>query len=141
MGNEMFQARLDDDFADRIHEYREDNYMNKSEAVRHLLRVGLEAETREEEDSGEGRLGVLERLAGPNMMGVAVVLLFLSALSMGGAAWVGTSSIIFMIGLLYLSFFLMLASLAILGVGLAAMLALERPLQSLIRYNQGTADE
>ena len=44
MANEMFQARLDEDFADEIHEFREEKHMNKSEAVRHLLRAGLEAE-------------------------------------------------------------------------------------------------
>lgn len=50
MGNELFQARLPDDFADRIHEYREENHMTKSEAIRHLIRTGLEAETEEEKE-------------------------------------------------------------------------------------------
>jgi len=49
MGNEMFQARLNDDFAERIHEFRDEQYMSKSEAVRHLLRTGLEAETDDEQ--------------------------------------------------------------------------------------------
>lgn len=44
MGNEMFQARIPDEFADRLHEYREERHMSKSEAVRDLLRSGLEAE-------------------------------------------------------------------------------------------------
>jgi len=42
MANEMFQARLDDDFAEEIHEYRSERYMSKSEAIRDLLRRGLE---------------------------------------------------------------------------------------------------
>jgi hypothetical protein len=54
MGNEMFQARLDDEFADEIHEYREEHHMNKSEAVRHLLREGLEAEREDREAVTDG---------------------------------------------------------------------------------------
>jgi Arc/MetJ-type ribon-helix-helix transcriptional regulator len=49
MGNEMFQARLNDEFAEEIHEFREERHMNKSEAVRALLRAGLEAETEDDE--------------------------------------------------------------------------------------------
>jgi hypothetical protein len=47
MANEMFQARLDDEFADEIHGFRDDHHMNKSEAVRHLLRKGLDAEQKQ----------------------------------------------------------------------------------------------
>lgn len=38
MGNEMFQARLDDSFADKIHQYRSDQHLSKSEVVRKALR-------------------------------------------------------------------------------------------------------
>lgn len=38
MGNEMFQARLDDSFADQIHQYRKDRHLSKSEIVRKALR-------------------------------------------------------------------------------------------------------
>lgn len=44
MGNEMFQARLEEDFAEKVHEYREEKHMSKSEAVRDLLRSGLAAQ-------------------------------------------------------------------------------------------------
>lgn len=141
MGNEMFQARLDDDFADRIHQYRDENHMNKSEAVRHLLRAGLDAETATETEQEVRGRGLLERLAGAKMMMVAAVLLLTSAVSMVGAAWVGTSSILLTIALMNLSFVLMLASLTVIGVGIAAILALERPLRSLVHTNWGPTDE
>lgn len=44
MPNEKFQARLPDEFAEKIHEYREEQHMSKSEVVRSLLRSGLHAE-------------------------------------------------------------------------------------------------
>jgi hypothetical protein len=62
MGNELFQARLPDDFAEEVHEYREENHMSKSEAVRHLLRAGLEAEATAD---GGGMTSFLHRLAQP----------------------------------------------------------------------------
>jgi Arc/MetJ-type ribon-helix-helix transcriptional regulator len=49
MANEMFQARLPDGLAEEVHQYKEDRHMSKSEAVRALLRAGLEAETEEPE--------------------------------------------------------------------------------------------
>lgn len=47
----MFQARIPDEFAEEIHEYREEQHMSKSEAVRHLLRVGLREETEPDTES------------------------------------------------------------------------------------------
>jgi hypothetical protein len=62
MANEMFQARLDDDFAEEIHEYRKERHMNKSEAVRHLLRAGLEAERGDDDTPIEEIRADLDRL-------------------------------------------------------------------------------
>ena len=53
MGNEMFQARFPDDFAERVHKYRKDRHMSKSEAVRHLVRRGLQEEEPDEPDELE----------------------------------------------------------------------------------------
>jgi len=42
MGNEMFQARLNDDFAEEVNQYREEKHMSKSETVRQGLRLLIE---------------------------------------------------------------------------------------------------
>jgi len=47
----QFQTRLDPDVADRVEQYAEDNDLSNSEAVRRLVREGIEASagpTREE---------------------------------------------------------------------------------------------
>jgi Arc/MetJ-type ribon-helix-helix transcriptional regulator len=53
MGNEMWQARLDDEFAAEVHEYREDRHMSKSEVVRHGLREVVQDEDEDEADEAE----------------------------------------------------------------------------------------
>ena len=53
MANEMFQTRLPDDFADRVHEYKDERHMTKSEAMRALIRAGLEAAEDDQDDQGD----------------------------------------------------------------------------------------
>jgi hypothetical protein len=49
----MFQTRLPDDFADRVHEYKDERHMTKSEAMRALIRAGLEAAEDDQDDQGD----------------------------------------------------------------------------------------
>lgn len=65
MSNEMFQARLKEDFAEEIHEYREERHMSKSEAIRALLRRGLEnaEEDTDEESAREDRFQHLAKIS------------------------------------------------------------------------------
>lgn len=43
-GMEMLGAKVPDDLSERIEEYREDHGMNTSQAVRQLIRAGLDRE-------------------------------------------------------------------------------------------------
>lgn len=56
MPNELFQARMDDEMAEDIHKYRRNNGMTSSEAMRHLIRVGLEAERETDPLDEDGEL-------------------------------------------------------------------------------------
>lgn len=64
MANEMFQARLPDGLAEEVHEFKEDRHMSKSEAVRALLRAGLEESERdadaEDQEDARNREGLLQ---------------------------------------------------------------------------------
>lgn len=56
MPNEQFQARMDDEMAEDIHKYRRNNGMTSSEAMRHLIRVGLDAERETDPLDEDGEL-------------------------------------------------------------------------------------
>lgn len=47
MGNEMWQARVPDNLTEELHEYKEEQYMSKSEVVRKALRELVQDETTE----------------------------------------------------------------------------------------------
>lgn len=130
MGNEMFQARVPDEFAERIHQYREDKHMSKSEAVRDLLRRGLEAETNEESDE---ITGFLEEIAQEvvflpavllSLVGVLLPYPAVLALQTGDqliAAVTITASMVLMVG-----------GIVVAVLSLLAQLALARPIRGLV---------
>ena len=70
MAQDRFQTRLPADDADRVEEYRAANEISQAEAVRRLIRAGLEAEWEDDD------LGQLER-AGQTGTVMAVVLVAL----------------------------------------------------------------
>jgi hypothetical protein len=125
MSNELFQARLPDDFAEEIHEYREDNHMSKSEAVRHLLRAGLEAEAT---SNGEGVTSFLHRLAQPLVFFPSLLIAFIGMLLpfpailaiQGGNTLIGAACI-------GLSLLLIVGSMVVGLLSLAAQLAIKNP--------------
>jgi Arc/MetJ-type ribon-helix-helix transcriptional regulator len=51
MPNPRFQTRLPEDDAERVNEYVEEHGVSQSEAVRRLIRAGLEAEEEETNDA------------------------------------------------------------------------------------------
>jgi len=60
MGNPRYQTRLPSDDAERVDEYVRDRDISQSEAVRRLIRAGLETVADDEED-GDDRAGAVER--------------------------------------------------------------------------------
>jgi Arc/MetJ-type ribon-helix-helix transcriptional regulator len=64
MSNEMFQARLDDDFAEEVHQFREERHMSKSEAVRAGLRELVNAGQDNEAENQEGHNEIEEQTTG-----------------------------------------------------------------------------
>jgi hypothetical protein len=82
MGRERIQTRADGDTVDQIENYREDHDVSNSEAMRRLIRRGLEAEgyrgeTDDEIPDGYAKAGISQtaRIIGGTMIGVALTLL------------------------------------------------------------------
>ena len=134
MANEMFQARLPDDFAKEVHEYREKNHMSKSEAVRHLIRAGLEAETSEDDtDSTGGTYTPLERLATRWTVAFGGAVLMLGALLLMAAyilAVANSTALAFVVA--GLSSGVIAAGTGFIVIAALAQLALARPLRGLL---------
>jgi hypothetical protein len=77
-------TRLPETLDERYTEYRDDKGMTNSEALRSLVRAGLEAKAEEEESSGSllsfrQRGGVVERVAG-GVMAVALTAILANSL-------------------------------------------------------------
>lgn len=84
MARELVQARADPDTVDAIEEYAEERDISRSEAIRRLLRAGVEAQNDEEETLFElggysvARVAPIIRLIGGALMGIAVLYLLLA---------------------------------------------------------------
>lgn len=140
MGNELFQARLPDEFAEKIHEYRENNHMTKSEAVRHLIRTGLEAEA--EADDDEGDTWFLERLAQDSVFIPAVVIgLFGILLPYPAILAFQTGQVLWAVVFLTAALMFMIGGTIVAVASLLAQFALRRPLRGLAPFREVTADE
>lgn len=81
MGRERIQTRADGDTVDQIENYREDHDVSNSEAMRRLIRRGLEAEgyrgeADDEIPDGYAKAGINEttRIVGGTLIGVAGLL-------------------------------------------------------------------
>lgn len=53
MPRDRYQTRLPTDDADRLDDYADHHDISESEAVRRLIRAGLEAESKDDDDRGE----------------------------------------------------------------------------------------
>lgn len=146
MGNELFQARVDDDFATEVHEYRDENHMSKSETVRKALRelvqedntqdtMGEAVAEAEADARGPDTSTLLERLAAPSMVlnGLGLVVLTL-------VSW-GLTSLYLEAGrtaLALLTFGIggasLLSGTTIVVVAALAQLALAKPLSGLVPF-------
>jgi hypothetical protein len=84
MPRELIQARADADTVERIEEYAEERDISRSEAIRRLLRTGLDAEEGAAEQAGEryalANISPAVRLAGGVLMVLAILFLLLSEL-------------------------------------------------------------
>lgn len=69
MAKDLVQTRVSDSLSERIDNYQKDDHLNRSEAIRELLRTGLDEKEADEEsgdaaDASDGEsdmVGVLER--------------------------------------------------------------------------------
>jgi Arc/MetJ-type ribon-helix-helix transcriptional regulator len=72
MGQTHIQTRVPDELFERIEEYEESNdYMNQAEAVRALLRAGLDAEESDEPDEFEKAMREAEREESERLLSLA----------------------------------------------------------------------
>jgi hypothetical protein len=83
MGKKRVQSRVDPDTHDRIEEFRDTNNLSDSEAVRRLIRAGLEKKGYTDDQTNQG---VFERIARPFTVALGFVLLNLSVALYAGAA-------------------------------------------------------
>jgi Arc/MetJ-type ribon-helix-helix transcriptional regulator len=144
MGNEMFQARLSDDFAEEVHEFRQNNYMSKSEAVRHLLRRGLEAEAESDGASEEPHTtSILERIANGRLLVPSTVGAIIGTLLPAyGVLAVQQGDVV--VGSVVMVLALVLLVVSTIGAAsvVIAQLALAKPLRGLVGLGVGgAADE
>jgi hypothetical protein len=72
MKREQLQARCDPDTVEAVKEYQERKDITKSEAVRRLIRTGLDAKAREEEHGPVRRAG---------QSGILIMILVIAILS------------------------------------------------------------
>jgi Arc/MetJ-type ribon-helix-helix transcriptional regulator len=61
MTDQKVQTRVTDEMAERIDTFQEDDYMNRSEAIRKLLRDGLEANEPLDEEADDGNPDATEQ--------------------------------------------------------------------------------
>jgi hypothetical protein len=78
----LIQARADPDTVEGIEEYAEERDISRSEAIRRLLREGLEAgeEDDETEEYAVAKMSPTVRLVGGLLIGLALLFLLLSEL-------------------------------------------------------------
>lgn len=82
MGKTKYQTRLDPDDAERVDEYVAEHDLSESEAVRRLVRAGLEAEADDEaDDMATARMNETARQSGTILM--VLMLGFLTASEVG----------------------------------------------------------
>jgi hypothetical protein len=84
MAQDRFQTRLPADDADRVEEYRAAHEISQAEAVRRLIRAGLEAEFQDDDD-----LGQLQRAG--LAPGIIQVILLLAVLGLQTAILAGVT--------------------------------------------------
>jgi hypothetical protein len=123
MAKELLQARFPATDAKAVEEYAEDHDISRSDAIRRLVRLGLDAEDGEEEEDSPTK-GFLERLASAKIALSSAVYLITGMLILlfapPVAAWAYIGVILITLGIvtIYLS--------------ALANLALARPLTALL---------
>jgi Arc/MetJ-type ribon-helix-helix transcriptional regulator len=147
MGQDHIQTRVPSKLYQQIEEYEEEGaYMNQAEAIRHLLRAGLDAEAEEEpgeveeavEDAtGEAQgnslvgVGVVEAVASPKTVLLGAIILATSALIM--ATPLAYPSIV--VPALVVSTALAVLATVTIWLAAVAQLALARPLRALVGFS------
>jgi len=77
MPNPRYQTRLPEDDAERVDEYVDEHGVSQSEAVRRLIRRGLEAE--EDASRSEASINRTVRLVGGVLIGLVALAIILAA--------------------------------------------------------------
>lgn len=138
MGQRHIQTRVPDTLAERIDSFQEsEGYMNDAEAIRHLLRAGLDAETEDREDTqdddSDGTRTLIERLASPGMIQIGTILILTSTVAMLVTTRLLTAGYA-TLGILTAGTAALLLVLATLTIWAAAIaqIVLARPLRDLV---------
>lgn len=138
MGQRHIQTRVPDTLAERIDTFQEnEGFMNDAEAIRHLLRAGLEAETEDtettEDDNTDGTRTIVERIASGEVMQIATILMLTSALAMLATNYLLTTGYT-TVGVLTAGIATLLLILAAITSWAAAIaqIVLARPLRELV---------
>lgn len=133
MPNPRYQTRLQPPYSEMVDEYSEDNDIGQSEAVRRLIKRGLQAEgyVTLPTDTHPGR-GFVERLASAKTALLGAVLFVLGGIALLGAGYLVSSSVYLAFGLLFFSGALTVAGTATVWLAAIAQVALSRPLRGLL---------
>lgn len=126
--SEMWSAQFPSSESQQIEEYRQRRGYNRSQAVRELVKEGLEAETENQKENTSETL--LERLASRRTMSLSIVPLLLATLVL--AAGLYTTSTFALGIILAVSTVLAVAAAVIVTTATLAQLALARPLRGLV---------
>jgi len=142
MGKDHIQTRVPSELYQRIEKYEEERaYMNQAEAVRHLIRAGLDAETEEEPNELEkaveeattdakGNRGMVEAVASQKTVLLATIMVAVGALAVITA--LAYPSMVLPAGMVAGALLTMSVTTATLAI--LAQLALSRPLRALVGF-------
>lgn len=138
MGKKHIQTRVPEELGNQIEEYQESKeFMNDSEAIRELLRTGLEAkgyhDTTTDPDGGTDTTSILERIGSARTLGAGTVFTLLSVLPMFGAEFaVSNGDIALALVASTLAVLLMGVACVIIAAAALAQIALALPLHQAV---------